>query len=100
LRKIIRHTDCYFEVTLCISCVDERTITPNIDMPTLDRWPFPQDPVPRSWVAASRVTIAAVGIFAKLCAGWWYRHRKEFFIRSCVFITIYWLHLHLDKIIV
>jgi len=62
----------------------ERTLTPNVDMPTLDRWPFPQDSVPRSWAAASKVTLAAVGIFGKLFAGQSYHHHNELFIRSCV----------------
>jgi len=44
-------------------------VSPDVDMPTLDRWPFPQDPIPRSWAAASKVTVAAVGIFSKLWAG-------------------------------
>jgi len=38
-------------------------------MPTLERWPFPQDHIPRSYAAASKLTIAAVGIFSKICAG-------------------------------
>ena len=44
-------------------------MTLNVGMRTFDRWPFPHDPAPRSWVAASKVTIAAVGIFSKICAG-------------------------------
>jgi len=42
---------------------------PNVGMPSYDRWPFPQDPIPRSWAAASKVTIAAIGIFSKIMSG-------------------------------
>jgi len=51
-----------------------------VGMPTLDRWPFPQDPVPRSWVAASKMTVAAVGIFSKIWAGQWHHHMKQCYI--------------------
>jgi len=40
-------------------------------MSPLERWPFPPDPIPRSWAAASKVTVAAVGIFSTVLAGSW-----------------------------
>ena len=49
--------------------MSECILMPNVGMPSYDRWPFPQDPIPRSWAAASKVTIAAVGIFSKIMAG-------------------------------
>jgi len=62
------------------------SLTPNVGMPTVYRWPFPQDPIPRSWVAASKVTVAAVGIFSKIVAGQWHHAVMSFAFEAVVLL--------------
>lgn len=56
-------------------------MTCNAGMPVTVKWPFPvTEPVPRSWAAASKVVISAVGIFSKIWAEWLnkiYVHNKN-----------------------